>query len=41
MQTLTGVTDVVYRIDEFHTPNSDVTVHDPDPAVPAGASNGS
>ena len=35
-QALTGVTDVVYRIDEFHTPNSDVTVRhdDPDLAIP-------
>ena len=35
-QALTGVTDVVYRIDEFHAPNSDVTVRhdDPDLAVP-------
>jgi dTDP-4-dehydrorhamnose 3,5-epimerase len=35
-QALTGVTDVVYRIDEFHAPNSDVTIRhdDPDLAVP-------
>jgi dTDP-4-dehydrorhamnose 3,5-epimerase len=35
-QALTGVTDVVYRIDEFHAPNSDVTVQhdDPDLAIP-------
>jgi dTDP-4-dehydrorhamnose 3,5-epimerase len=35
-QALTGVTDVVYRIDEFHAPNSDVTVRhdDPDLAIP-------
>ena len=35
-QALTEVTDVVYRIDEFHAPNSDVTVRhdDPDLAVP-------
>jgi dTDP-4-dehydrorhamnose 3,5-epimerase len=35
-QALTGVTDVVYRIDEFHAPNSDVTVRhdDPELAVP-------
>jgi dTDP-4-dehydrorhamnose 3,5-epimerase len=35
-QALTGVTDVVYRIDEFHAPGSDVTVRhdDPDLAVP-------
>jgi dTDP-4-dehydrorhamnose 3,5-epimerase len=33
---LTAVTDVIYRIDEFHAPNSDVTVRhdDPDLAVP-------
>ena len=35
-QALTGVTDVVYRIDEFYAPNSDVTVRhdDPDLAIP-------
>jgi dTDP-4-dehydrorhamnose 3,5-epimerase len=35
-QALTGVTDVVYRIDEFHAPNRDVTVRhdDPDLAIP-------
>jgi dTDP-4-dehydrorhamnose 3,5-epimerase len=35
-QALTGVTDVVYRIDEFHAPGSDVSVRhdDPDLAVP-------
>jgi dTDP-4-dehydrorhamnose 3,5-epimerase len=35
-QALTGVTDVVYRIDEFHAPNSDVTIRhdDPDLAIP-------
>jgi dTDP-4-dehydrorhamnose 3,5-epimerase len=35
-QALTGVTDVVYRIDEFHAPRSDVTVRhdDPDLAIP-------
>jgi hypothetical protein len=35
-QALTGVTDIVYRIDEFHAPNSDVTVRhdDPDLAIP-------
>jgi dTDP-4-dehydrorhamnose 3,5-epimerase len=35
-QALTAVTDVIYRIDEFHAPNSDVTVRhdDPDLAVP-------
>jgi len=35
-QALTAVTDVVYRIDEFHAPNSDVTVRhdDPDLAIP-------
>jgi len=35
-QALTAVTDVVYRIDEFHAPNSDVTVRhdDPELAVP-------
>jgi dTDP-4-dehydrorhamnose 3,5-epimerase len=35
-QALTEVTDVVYRIDEFHAPNSDVTVRhdDPDLAIP-------
>jgi dTDP-4-dehydrorhamnose 3,5-epimerase len=35
-QALTGVTDVIYRIDEFHAPGSDVTVRhdDPDLAVP-------
>jgi dTDP-4-dehydrorhamnose 3,5-epimerase len=35
-QALTGVTDVVYRIDEFHAPGSDVTVRhdDPDLAIP-------
>jgi dTDP-4-dehydrorhamnose 3,5-epimerase len=33
---LTAVTDVVYRIDEFHAPNCDVTVRhdDPELAVP-------
>jgi dTDP-4-dehydrorhamnose 3,5-epimerase len=35
-QALTAVTDVVYRIDEFHAPGSDVTVRhdDPDLAIP-------
>jgi dTDP-4-dehydrorhamnose 3,5-epimerase len=35
-QALTSVTDIVYRIDEFHAPNSDVTVRhdDPDLAIP-------
>ena len=35
-QALTGVTDVVYRIDEFHAPGNDVTVRhdDPDLAIP-------
>jgi dTDP-4-dehydrorhamnose 3,5-epimerase len=35
-QALTAITDVVYRIDELHTPNSDVTVRhdDPDLAIP-------
>ena len=35
-QALTGVTDVIYRIDEFHAPGSDVTVRhdDPDLAIP-------
>jgi dTDP-4-dehydrorhamnose 3,5-epimerase len=35
-QALTAVTDVIYRIDEFHAPNSDVTVRhdDPDLAIP-------
>ena len=35
-QALTAVTDIVYRIDEFHAPNSDVTVRhdDPDLAIP-------
>jgi dTDP-4-dehydrorhamnose 3,5-epimerase len=35
-QALTGVTDVIYRIDEFHAPNNDVTVchDDPDLAIP-------
>jgi dTDP-4-dehydrorhamnose 3,5-epimerase len=35
-QALTEVTDVVYRIDEFHAPNSDVTIRhdDPDLAIP-------
>jgi dTDP-4-dehydrorhamnose 3,5-epimerase len=35
-QALTGITDVIYRIDEFHAPNSDVTVRhdDPDLAIP-------
>jgi dTDP-4-dehydrorhamnose 3,5-epimerase len=35
-QALTGVADVIYRIDEFHAPGSDVTVRhdDPDLAVP-------
>jgi dTDP-4-dehydrorhamnose 3,5-epimerase len=40
-QALTSITDIVYRIDEFHAPNSDVTVRhdDPDLAIPwpAGA----
>ncbi len=36
LQALTSVTDVVYRIDEFHAPALDVTVayDDPDLAVP-------
>jgi dTDP-4-dehydrorhamnose 3,5-epimerase len=35
-QALTDVTDVIYRIDEFHAPNSDVTVRhdDSDLAIP-------
>ena len=35
-QALTAVTDMIYRIDEFHAPNSDVTVRhdDPDLAIP-------
>jgi dTDP-4-dehydrorhamnose 3,5-epimerase len=35
-QALTAVTDLVYRIDEFHAPDSDITVRhdDPDLAIP-------
>jgi dTDP-4-dehydrorhamnose 3,5-epimerase len=35
-QALIGVTDVSYRIDEFHAPNDDVTVRhdDPDLVIP-------
>ena len=35
-QALTAVTDIIYRIDEFHAPNNDVTVRhdDPELAIP-------